>query len=84
MGREAEQMARLRWRCRRGMLELDLLLQGFLDSGFAAMGRDEQARFSRLLELPDPLLFDYLVSGVSVREKEFVYVVERIRRTAAH
>ena len=28
------ELARLRWKCRRGMLELDLLLRDFLDSGY--------------------------------------------------
>jgi antitoxin CptB len=75
--------ARLRWRCRRGMLELDLLLQGFLDKGYRQLGKQEQERFIRLLELPDQRLLEYLLHSVPVKEKEFTDVIERIRTAAA-
>ena len=53
--------SRLRWRCRRGMLELDLVLQSFLSSNFSSLSADDQARFELLLELPDPDLCAYLL-----------------------
>ena len=53
--------SRLRWRCRRGMLELDLVLQSFLSSSFSSLSVDDQARFELLLELPDPDLCAYLL-----------------------
>jgi antitoxin CptB len=79
----AEELSRLRWRCRRGMLELDLLLQGFLASGYGQLSASQQAQFARLLELSDQQLFDYLLGYATVREKELADVVERIRHTAA-
>lgn len=39
----------LRWRCRRGLLELDLALQGFLDSAYEGLTPREQAQFADLL-----------------------------------
>jgi antitoxin CptB len=71
--------ARLRWRCRRGMLELDLLLQGFLDKGFEQLDATGQGVFVRMLELPDQTLHEYLMGMAEVREREFADVVERIR-----
>jgi antitoxin CptB len=50
---------RLRWRCRRGLLELDLLLQGFLEGRFARLDATEKALFGELLEHPDPDLLDW-------------------------
>jgi antitoxin CptB len=48
---------RLRWRaCRRGMKELDVLFQRYLDGDWAAAPPDERAAFVRLLDLPDPEL----------------------------
>lgn len=55
---------KLRWRCRRGMKELDLLLVAWLDRHHAAATSDERATFERLLELPDPDLARYLIAGV--------------------
>jgi antitoxin CptB len=53
-------LKRLRWRCRRGMRELDVLLTGFLERRFAALDSDQQASFVRLLECQDPDLLDWL------------------------
>ncbi len=73
---------RLRWRCRRGMLELDLLLQGFLDNGYVELDEARQNIFNRLLELPDQTLSEYLLGMHEIEEKEFIDVIERIRRAA--
>jgi antitoxin CptB len=55
-------LSRLRWRCRRGMLENDLVLSRFLDARGAAIGEDEVAMLDVLLELPDQELWD-LIAG---------------------
>lgn len=44
---------RLRWKCRRGTLELDLLLQQFLERDYAALDAHMQSKFEALLELGD-------------------------------
>lgn len=76
------EMARLRWRCRRGMLELDLLLQGFLERGYAQLDSTQQESFARLLELQDQTLQEYLLGTAEIEQKEFVDVIARIRYTA--
>lgn len=53
---EAAELGRLRWRCRRGMKELDLLLTGWLDRHQHAAAPAELEAFARLLEQQDPLL----------------------------
>lgn len=75
--------ARLRWGCRRGMRELDLLLLGFLDRGYAAQPPHVRAAFARLLREPDPLLLEWLLGRCTPREPELAHVVSEIRRTAA-
>lgn len=55
----AADQARLRWRCRRGLLELDLILQTVLDDFYEVLTANEQATFLELLELPDSQLLDY-------------------------
>jgi antitoxin CptB len=55
-------LRRLRWRCRRGLLENDLVLERFLDRHAATLDEGELAALNELLELPDPELWD-LVSG---------------------
>ena len=46
--------AALRWRCRRGMRELDVLLERYLAERWPAAGLEEQQAFADLLELTDP------------------------------
>ncbi len=53
---------RIRWHCRRGLLELDLVLARFLDSRFEQLSLAEREIFSGLLERADTELWD-LVSG---------------------
>ncbi len=51
---------KLRWRCRRGMRELDELLLRFLEQEYEALPVQEQMAFSRLLELQDSQLWAFL------------------------
>jgi antitoxin CptB len=56
------ELDRMRWRCRRGLLELDLVLTRFLDTGLAALSSEEREAFKALLDLSDNDLWD-LVAG---------------------
>ena len=60
---------RLRWRCRRGMLENDLILARFLDARGAAMTEAEVAALDRLLDLTDNDLWDLLVGPRRARTR---------------
>jgi len=53
---------RIRWRCRRGLLELDLVLSRFLATGFEQLTPAQRESFSGLLARADTDLWD-LVSG---------------------
>jgi len=66
------------------MLELDLLLQGFLDTGFSDLSEERQRTFVRMLEYPDQLLLDWLVGEIVPVDPEVRALVERIRVTAHH
>jgi antitoxin CptB len=50
--KDAEQR-RLAWRCRRGMLELDIVLQRFVANHFNELSLAEMHVFDEMLELPD-------------------------------
>ncbi len=47
---------RLLWRCRRGMKELDLLLERFVREHYPDAPANQKRAFERLLDLPDPAL----------------------------
>ena len=75
--------ARLRWRCRRGMRELDTLLTRYLERSYLASSPAERAAFAQMLELPDPDLFGYLVGRTMPNEAIHVEIIARIRREQA-
>jgi len=71
---------RLRWRCRRGMLELDLILLRFLEEQYPELSPAEQRTFETLLQLQDDALLR-LVSGDGIPPgDERAGVVERLRQ----
>jgi len=54
------ELSRLRWRCRRGLLENDLILERFMNARGEDMTDDEVGRLDRLLRLSDNELWDML------------------------
>ncbi len=76
-----EQMDRreLRWQCRRGMRELDVLLTGYLESQYEASGDRDKAAFRQLLTLSDPELVQYLLAGERPDDDTIARLVARIR-----
>jgi len=54
----------LKWRCRRGMLELDILLNGYLDKHYHTMSQQQGVVFNEVLDYPDQVLFDLLLGNM--------------------
>jgi antitoxin CptB len=77
------ELARLRWKCRRGMLELDLLLRDFLERGYAQLDARQRASFEQLLECPDAVLLAWLMGRVRPSDKDVGQLVDKIRAAAA-
>jgi antitoxin CptB len=76
------QLARLRWQCRRGTKELDLLLQRYLDSGYLLADDEEKALFVELLALEDDELVAVLMGEMEVETGELKLLVEKIKTFA--
>ncbi len=55
-----KELERVRWRCRRGLLELDIVLQRFMDEYYAKLDETELRQFEMLLDLPDNDLWDMI------------------------
>ena len=75
-----ERWNRIVWRCRRGMLENDLVLTRFLEANGRAMTEDEVTMLDRLLDLADNELWD-LIAGR--REPEDASVAPLLRQLRA-
>ena len=70
---------RLRWRCRRGTRELDLMLTRYLERGWPRAGAGERAAFERLLDAPDPELHALLTGTAAPAEPELARLLTRLR-----
>ncbi|MDF2691227.1 MAG: hypothetical protein K0S29_1082 [Gammaproteobacteria bacterium] len=53
--------AKLRWACRRGMLELDLIFENYMDQFYAKAPEAEQHMFEELLSCNDQELYNWLI-----------------------
>ena len=80
---QQQKMARLYWQCRRGMLELDSLLQGFFKECIESLSKEQIASFEALLKSPDDLLLEYLMGRLIPVDAGMADVVEKIRKSAA-
>jgi len=70
---------RLKWKCRRGLLELDLVLDRFMRRHAGKMDEGELARLSELLDLGDHELWDIVNGRSDSYEARFGGVVARLR-----
>ncbi len=72
------ELNRLRWRCRRGMRELDVLLERYLDRRWPTAPAGRRAAFRALLELPDPELAALCLSHCVTHVAELAELVAEI------
>lgn len=77
--RTSASLAQLRWRCRRGMLELDLLLNDFLDTKLSSLDENQLKQFEALLEYPDQVLLDLLLGNMQASDRELASFVNIVR-----
>jgi antitoxin CptB len=76
---DATRLGRIRWRCRRGMLENDLVLTRFLDARGAALSESEVVLLDRLLDLADTELWDLIAGRADPRDAAVMPVLQQLR-----
>ena len=76
---EAAELRRLRWRCRRGMRELDQLLERYLDRRLAEASEAERGTFLRLLDCEDDRLWRWVLGHERPEDAELQSLVEELR-----
>lgn len=76
------ELGRLRWRCRRGMRELDVLLLCYLERDWPTASQAERATFRDLLEWQDPEINALLLGRTEPEDEALARVLEHLRRPA--
>ena len=69
---------KIRWKCRRGMLELDMIFEKFFHEKFNCLSDEEKALFDRFLDHPDPQLYDWLLGHERPEDPNDRRIVDRI------
>jgi len=74
------ELGRLRWRCRRGMRELDVLLTRYLERDWPGANATARAAFRSLLERQDPEINALLLGRMAPEDEAVADVLECLRR----
>ena len=73
------ELKRLRWRCRRGLLENDLVLERFLEVHGSSLSEGQLEAFNRLLDLEDKQIWDLVSRRRAPRDPGLIELVELLR-----
>ncbi|NNC55481.1 MAG: succinate dehydrogenase assembly factor 2 [Pseudomonadales bacterium] len=69
---------RVIWHSRRGMLELDIVLEPFARDCYAGLDSETRAQYRQLLACEDQQLFDWLLQKAEVDDKALAGIVARV------
>lgn len=75
---DKKRYGRLKWACRRGMLELDVLFMPFAENGFEQLSEPDQELFERLLTCDDPDLYAWFMGHQACDDPELRKMIEHI------
>ncbi|WP_035385115.1 succinate dehydrogenase assembly factor 2 [Ferrimonas futtsuensis] len=78
MNQERENLARLKWACRRGMLELDVLLEPFVEKHYLSLDQQQKVQFERLLTCDDPDMFAWFMGHEACPDPQLAAMVALI------
>ncbi|WP_111979151.1 succinate dehydrogenase assembly factor 2 [Algibacillus agarilyticus] len=71
---------KVRWACRRGMLELDVILRPFVDGHYESLTEFEKVVFVDLLTADDPELFAWFMGHEECKNEHFVKMINKIHK----
>ncbi len=81
MNSEVTENVNYRWQCRRGMLELDLLLNNFVDKEVNNLTAEQKQTFELLLSYPDQTLLDLLLGNSVSSDLSISIIAKQIQTT---
>ncbi|MGH1542408.1 MAG: succinate dehydrogenase assembly factor 2 [Arenicella sp.] len=71
--------AKLKWRCRRGVRELDVLFTYFIDNEYEQLSELQQEYFDKLLDIQDPIIMDWLFARSEPDESGLKWIIEKLQ-----
>lgn len=72
------ELSRIRWRCRRGTKELDLLLLSYFENHYESMDFEKKEQFNQILMLQDPIIIEMFAAPKIIENLNLRYMVTEI------
>jgi len=76
-----DKKSRLLWQCRRGIKEMDIIFQDFINHSYDQLTDDEKNAFSRLLDEQDPDILNWIIGKDKPYDNELVNIINIIRES---
>ena len=73
--------SRLTWRCRRGIREMDIVLQDFLNQSYDSLDNSDKSAFSKLLDEADLDILNWLMGKEQPKSDELKHIIKLIRHS---
>ena len=73
------ELSHLRWHCRRGVKELDVVLNNFLENHYLEASTEIQLAFKSLLKLEDPILMSFVMGQNQTDDVTHNFVLEKMK-----
>ncbi|AHE67081.1 succinate dehydrogenase assembly factor 2 [Legionella oakridgensis] len=80
----SEKRAKIIWHCRRGMLELDLILNRFMEKQFEFLSSNQVEAFEKLLSCQDPDIYAWLMGYEQPKDRELIDIVAIVKHHGNH
>ncbi|MDA9979740.1 succinate dehydrogenase assembly factor 2 [Gammaproteobacteria bacterium] len=70
-----------KWKCRRGLRELDLLFRKFSNNHLESLSKQDFDMFNSILDIEDQPIYDFIFKGVSLGDKpQEDFILQRIKK----
>lgn len=74
-----EEKSRILWRCRRGIKEMDIVLQDFIKDSYDELNNENKSAFSKLLEEQDLDILNWILGKDKPEDATLIEIIKKIR-----
>ena len=75
----SEKKSRILWRCRRGIKEMEIVLQDFIKNSYDELNNENKSAFSKLLEEQDLDILNWVLGKEKPEDKTLIEIIKKIR-----
>ena len=75
----SEKKSRILWRCRRGIKEMDIVLQDFIKDSYDELNNENKSAFSKLLEEQDLDILNWILGKDKPEDTALIEIIKKIR-----